>query len=94
MCDTDARPRAPLLLHGRQMPWLLHHHDRLLTRTNRRYLWRVQHRIMSTYRRQGAVDGGVLIPEKVESCYTSDQSGEQSYMMDIGKRRARSCMLP
>ena len=34
----DPRPRAPLLLHGRQVPRLLHHHDGLLARADGRDL--------------------------------------------------------
>ena len=58
---TDSRPRPPLILHGRQMPRLLHHHDRLLARTDRRRLWWVQHRAVSAYRWESAVDGGMLV---------------------------------
>ena len=61
----DACPRSPLLLHGRQMPWLLHNHHRLLTRPNRCYLWRLLNGSMSTYWRQGTLDGGMQFPEEV-----------------------------
>lgn len=34
--ETSARPQ--LLLHGRKVPWMLQHHHRLFTRSNRRHL--------------------------------------------------------
>lgn len=48
---TDARPSPPLLLHGRKMPRLLHHHDRLLARPNRRHLRRLLHRALPAHGR-------------------------------------------
>ncbi len=62
----DTRARPALLLHGRQMPRLLHHHDRLLARPNRRHLWRLLDGPLPADGREGAVDGGLLVPEEVE----------------------------
>lgn len=52
----DARARPPLLLHGRQVPRLLQHHDRLLSRPDRRHLRFLRDRPLPAYRRQGAFD--------------------------------------
>lgn len=38
---SDPRPCSSLILHGRQVPRLLHHHHRLLTRPDRRRLRRL-----------------------------------------------------
>lgn len=37
----DPRPGTSLVLHGRKVPWLLHHHHRLLARPVRRCLRRL-----------------------------------------------------
>ena len=62
----DACPRSPLLLHGRQVPRLLHNHHRLLARPNGSHLRWLLDGFMSTYWRQGAVDRGMQFPEEVE----------------------------
>ena len=62
----DARPRSPLLLHGRQVPRLLHNHHRLLARPNRRHLWWLLNCSMPANRRQGSIDRGVQFQEEVE----------------------------
>lgn len=49
--STDACPRSPLLLHGRQVPRLLHHHHRLLACPNCCHLWRLLDCPMSANRR-------------------------------------------
>lgn len=59
VCSPDTSTRAPLLLHGCQVPRLLHHHDRILTRPNCRHLWRMQHCAMSAHGRQSEIDGGL-----------------------------------
>ena len=63
---TDPRTRPPLLLHGRQVPRLLHHHDRLLARANRRRLRRVLAGAVPAYGRQGETHRGVLVSEEVD----------------------------
>lgn len=63
--DADPRARPALLLHGRQVPRLLHHHDGLLARANRRHLRRLLDRAVPTDGRQGSADGRLLVPEKV-----------------------------
>lgn len=62
----DTRARAPILLHGRQMPRLLHHHHRLLARPDRRHLRRLLDGALPADGRKGAVDGGMFVPEKVD----------------------------
>ena len=64
---TDARPRSPVLLHGRQVPRLLHHHDRLLARTNRRRLPGLLAGAVPADGWQGEAHRGVLVPEKVDA---------------------------
>ena len=63
---TDPRTRPALLLHGRQVPRLLHHHDRLLARANRRRLRRVLAGAVPAYGRQGETNRGVLVSEEVD----------------------------
>ena len=46
---VDSRPRPTILLHGRQVPRLLHHHHRLLARPNRRRLRRLLTGPLPTY---------------------------------------------
>lgn len=53
MVFTDPCARTPLLLHGRQVPRLLQHHDRLLSRPDRRHLRVVRDRPLPTDRWQG-----------------------------------------
>jgi len=43
--------RPPLVLHGRQVPRLLHHHHRLLPRPDRCHLPRMHHRSLPADRR-------------------------------------------
>ena len=47
------------------MPRLLHHHDRLLARPDRRHLRRLLDRAVPADGRQGATDGGVLVSAEV-----------------------------
>ena len=62
---TDPRAPAPLLLHGRQVPRLLHHHHRLLARPDRRHLRRLLDRPLPAHRWQGPSDRGLLFPPQV-----------------------------
>lgn len=48
------------------MPRLLHHHDRLLTRTDRRRLRWLQHRALPADRRQSPLDGRLLVQAEVD----------------------------
>ncbi len=48
------------------MPRLLHHHDRLLARANRRDLRGVFDGAVSAYGGEGEVDGGVFVSEEVD----------------------------
>lgn len=52
--EIGARPQ--LILHGRKVPWMLQHHNRLLTRSNRRHLRLMQHCLVPTYRWKGEID--------------------------------------
>ena len=61
----DSCAYAPLFLHGRQVPRLLHHHHRLLARPDRRRLCRLLDRPLPAHRWQGQTHGGLLFPEKV-----------------------------
>lgn len=63
--SSDTSTRAPILLHGRQVPRLLHHHNRFLTCPNCCHLWRMQYCAMSAHRRQSAIDGGLQLQEEV-----------------------------
>lgn len=62
--DTGARPTV--LLHGRQVPRLLHHHHRLLARPDRRHLRRVLDGAVPAYGWKSTTDGGLFVPEKVK----------------------------
>ena len=62
----DPRTGPALLLHGRQMPRLLHHHNRLLARPDRRYLRRVLNRAVPADGWEGEVDRGVLVQAEVD----------------------------
>merc|ERR1711939_584357 len=62
--DPCARPA--LLLHGRQVPWLLHHHHRLLPRPDRRRVRRLLSGPLPADRWQGQTHRGLLFPEKVD----------------------------
>lgn len=63
--DSDPCAYSSLLLHGRQVPRLLHHHHRLLPRPDRRHLRRLLHRPLPAHRRQGQTHRGLLFPEEV-----------------------------
>lgn len=62
----DSGPRSSLLLHGRQVPRLLHHHHRLLARTDRRHLPGLHHGALPTHRWQGPSHRGLLVPPEVD----------------------------
>lgn len=62
---TDPCAYSPILLHGRQVPRLLHNHHRLLTRPDRRRLRRLLNGALPTHRWKGQIDRGMLVPEKV-----------------------------
>jgi hypothetical protein len=64
--DVDSRSRPTILLHGRQVPRLLHHHYRLLARPNRRRLRRLFTGALPTHWREGSAHRGLLFPEKVD----------------------------
>lgn len=49
------------------MPRLLHHHDRLLARPDRRHLRRLLDRAVPADGRQGATDGGVLVQAEMRN---------------------------
>ena len=59
-------PCPKILLHGCQVPRLLHHHHRLLARTNRRHLRRLLDRSLPTNRRKGTSHRGLLFLQKVD----------------------------
>ena len=65
-CSSDSCPRPTLILHGRQVPRLLHHHYRLLARTNRRRLRRLLSGPLPAYRWQGQTYRGLLFQEKID----------------------------
>jgi hypothetical protein len=48
--SSDPRARPPIILHGRQMPWLLHHHNCLLARPNSCHLRWLRDRALPTHR--------------------------------------------
>lgn len=62
----DPCPCSPLLLHGRQVPRLLHHHHRLLPRTNRCHLRWLLDCALPTNRWKGPLDRRLLLPKKVD----------------------------
>lgn len=47
--EKEIGARTQLILHGRQVPWMLQHHHCLLTRSNRRHLRIMQHRSVPAY---------------------------------------------
>ncbi len=61
----DPRARPALLFHGRQVPRLLHHHHRLLARTDRRGVRRLLAGAVPADRRQGTPDRGLLVSAEV-----------------------------
>ena len=48
------------------MPRLLHHHNRLLARPNRRHLWRLLDRAVPADGWKSAIDRGLLIQAEVD----------------------------
>lgn len=64
--SLDPRPRPPLLLHGRKMPRLLHHHNRLLARPNSCHLRRLLNRAVPAHWWQSEINRGVFVPAEVE----------------------------
>ena len=67
MSTPDSRARSAILLHGRQVPRLLHHHHRLLTRPDRRHLPRLHNRALPADGRKGEAHRGLFIPEEVDA---------------------------
>lgn len=63
---ADPCTSTALVLHGRQVPRLLHNHHRLLARTNRRRLRRLLDRSLPANRRKGQTNGRLLVPEEVD----------------------------
>jgi len=61
----DSRPRPAILLHGRQVPGMLHDHDRLLPCPNRGDLPGLHNGPVPTDRWPSTVNRGLLVPEKV-----------------------------
>jgi hypothetical protein len=61
----DPRIRPAELLHGRQMPGLLHNHDRVLARPDGGGVCRLLAGAVPADGRQGAADGGVLVPQEM-----------------------------
>ena len=66
LSNADPCAQPPILLHGRQVPRLLHDHHRFLTRPDRRHLPGLHHGPVSADGRQGSINRGLLFPEKVE----------------------------
>jgi len=66
MSLTDPRSRAAILLHGRQVPRLLHHHNRLQPRSDRRCLRRLLAGAVPAHWWQGETHRGLLVPEEVD----------------------------
>lgn len=65
-CTAGSCARSPVLLHGCQVPRLLHHYHRLLARPDRRHLPRLHHRPLPAHRWQGQTHRGLLVPEEVD----------------------------
>jgi len=63
---TDSCASPTILLHGRQVPWLLCHHNRLLARTDRRHLRRLLDSSVPAHWWQGQTHRGLLLPKKVD----------------------------
>lgn len=59
--SLDPRPRPPLLLHGRKMPRLLHHHNRLLACPNSRDLRRLLDRAVSAHWWESEINRGMFV---------------------------------
>lgn len=58
------------------MPRLLHHHDRLLARPDRRHLRRLLDRAVPADGREGAIDGRVLVQAEVGGGREDEGEGE------------------
>jgi hypothetical protein len=56
---------SSIFLHGRQVPRLLHHHNRLLARSDRCHLCRLLDGSLPTHRWQGQAHRGLLVPTEV-----------------------------
>lgn len=63
---SEPRSSSSIILHGCQVPRLLHHHNRLLPRTNCSYLRRLLDCPLPTYWWKGSSDRGMLFPKKVD----------------------------
>lgn len=63
---SDPRSRSSLFLHGRQVPWMLHNHNRLQPRTDCRRLRRLLAGSVPADWWQGKVDRGLLVQEEVD----------------------------
>lgn len=57
------------------MPRLLHHHDRLLARANRRHLPGLHHRSLPAHGRQGPSHRGLLFQEEVNDSLSKGEQG-------------------
>jgi len=62
----DSRPSSTILLHGRQVPRLLHNHYCFLARTDCRHLRRLLDCPMPAYWWQGQAHRGLLLPKEVD----------------------------
>lgn len=62
--ELGARPK--ILLHGRQVPRLLHYYHCLLPRTNSRHLRRLLDGSVPTNWWKGSIDRRLLLPKKVD----------------------------
>ena len=71
----DACPSAAVVLHGRQVPRLLHHHHRVLSCTNSRHLSGLLDRALPTHWWQSPIDRGLLVQEEVEALTNYRQDG-------------------
>ena len=90
---SDPGARSPLLLHGRQVPRLLHNHDRLLPRANRRHLPGLHQRAVPADRWQGQTDRGLLFPEKVDGATIFFLSGRAGHHQGAHLKICKSLAL-
>ena len=67
------------------MPRLLHHHDRLLARPDRRHLPGLLDRAVPADGRQGALDGRMLVPEEVKTGLKEFASWHESGHLNGGR---------
>jgi hypothetical protein len=95
---TDPSASASIILHGCQVPRLLHNHHRILPRSNGCHLRRLLDRPLPAHRWQSQTHRGLLIPKEVRytqcrpvflsefACEIED--GQDSYFESIkhGKR--------